>query len=160
MKVPRQILVNGKVIQENEVYDFPRWFYAVYSGKNTFDKFSVDSFTLKESIRGVQEEIISAVEALFVRKLSDSGITVNSLKSQLHYFFFVDSFPKEHFANVSSFSGMIKKTQEITRGWESFFSKSEDEIALMEFDIKNVPSVSINEWDNGRPFLDENLLVE
>lgn len=80
-KVPRQILVEGKVIQENEAYDFPRWFYTICSGKNTFDKFSVDSFTLKESIRGVQKEIISAIEALFVRKLNDGGITVNSLKS-------------------------------------------------------------------------------
>lgn len=35
-KVPRQILIDGKVIQENKVYDFPRWFCVVCSGKNTF----------------------------------------------------------------------------------------------------------------------------
>lgn len=59
--------------------------------------------------------------------------------------------------------------------WESFFSKSEEEITLMEFDMESVPSVSIweleaiiskfiayaiNERDNGCPFLDENLLIE
>lgn len=52
-KIPRQILIDGKVIQENEVYDFPRWFCVVCSGKNTFDKFSMESLTLKDSIRKV-----------------------------------------------------------------------------------------------------------
>lgn len=100
---------------------------------------------------------------------------MNSLKSQLHDFFFVGLFPKEHFANVSSFSGIMKKTQEVMIEWESFFSRSEEKIALMEFNIENVPSVSIgeleavvsrfiayaiNERDNGRPFLDESLLVQ
>lgn len=100
---------------------------------------------------------------------------MNSLKSQLHDFFFVGSFPKEHFANVSSFSDMMKKTQEAMEDWEGFFSRSEEEIALMEFNIENVPSISIreleavigrfityaiNERDNGCPFLDESLLTK
>lgn len=59
--------------------------------------------------------------------------------------------------------------------WENFLSKSEEEITLMEYQIESAPSVAvgeleaiiskcityaINEQNNGRPFLDENLLTE
>lgn len=109
MKVPKQALLDGKVIQENEIYDFPRWFCDVFSGRNIFEKINMESLTLKDSIRRVQEEIISVIEALFVKKLNEDGVTLNFLKTQLHEFFFVGSFSKEHFENVSSFSSTMNK---------------------------------------------------
>lgn len=110
MKVPKQALIDGKLIHENEIYDFPRWFCIVCFGKDIFERFSMASLTLKDSIRRVHEKIISVIEALFVKKLNEGGVTVNFLRAQLHEFFFVGSFSKEHFENVSSFSSTMKKT--------------------------------------------------
>lgn len=121
------------------------------------------------------------IEALFVKKLNEVGVTMNFLRAQLHEFFFIGSFSKEHFENVSSFFNTMKKMQEmvIDAGngdkMENLLSKSEEEITLMEFKIESAPSVSIveleafiakfityaiNERDNSHPFLDENLLVK
>lgn len=175
MKIMKQTLIDRKVIQENKIHDFSRWFCAICSGKNTFKDFSMESLSLKDSIRRVQDEVINVIEALFTKRLNEDGVMVNSLKSQLHEFFFVGSFSKEHFQNVSSFSNTMKKAQEMIVEWKNCFFRSEEEITLMEFDIESVPSVSvgelevvigkfiayaINERDKGRPFLDEKLLTE
>lgn len=135
----------------------------------------MESLTLKDSIRIVQDEILNAVEALFARRLAEEGVTVNFLRDRLHEYFFVESFSKAHLENVSLFSSTMWRTQELVAEWEKFFSTCEEEIALMEFRMESVPSVSvgelmvvvarfvayaINECDNGHLFLDEKLLTQ
>lgn len=95
----------------------------------------MESLSLKDSIRRIQEEIISVVEALFAKKIDEGGVTMNFLRTQLHEFF-VGSFSKAHFENVSSFSNTMQRTREMVAKWESFLSKSEEEIDLMEFWIE------------------------
>lgn len=71
MKIPRQTLIDEKVVQENDVYDFPWWFYAICIGKGSFERFNDKSISLKDPIRKVQGEFFNAIEALFARRLTE-----------------------------------------------------------------------------------------
>lgn len=73
------------------------------------------------------------MEALFARRLTDEELTVDYLKDNLHEFFFVESFSKEHLENVSLFSLRMCKAQVVVSRWEEFFSKCEKDTSMLEF---------------------------
>lgn len=173
MEIPRQALIDGEVIKENEAYDFPRWFYVVSIGKEFFERSNMESTLLRTAVKKIQEEILNIVEALFAKRLTDEELTMDNLKDKLHEFFFVESFSREHIENVSLFSSIMCKTQEIVPRWEKFFSKCKKDTVMLEYKLATTPNVSVGELeavmtrfitfsikerDNGRPILDENLL--
>lgn len=129
MKIPKQILIDGKVIQENDVYDFSWWFYAICTGEEYFERFSREFASLRDSIKKIQGEILKAIEALFSKGVAEEELTVNFPRDRLHEFFFVNSFSTVHLENVSLFSSTMRKTQELAADWEKLFFKCEEEIA-------------------------------
>lgn len=118
-----------------------------HTGKEFFERFNKESASLKELVRKVQEEILNVVEALFARRLTNEELTVDHLKDRLHKFFFVESFSKESFKKVSLFSSTMRNTQEAASSWENLFSKYEEGISLLEFQLETVPSVFVAELE-------------
>lgn len=53
MEIPRQVLMDGKVIRESEAYDFPRWYYVVSTEKKFFKRSNMESALLRIAVKKV-----------------------------------------------------------------------------------------------------------
>lgn len=144
----QQDLVDRKVIQPGDLYDFSSWYFALVTRVESLRKSEANCSEIEKTIRDVQDKVFyEAAEILQQDEVREKHLRTENLRAKVQGNFLQVSRPilKEDLSKVSSFIRIDENFLTQATGQEDALATCTNDVDMVDLQISNLPSVTIEE---------------
>lgn len=134
--MPKQELIDGKIIAAGATYDFNAWHWALVARSEVLEKVKAESVKSKEQIKEIQSKIfLETTDLLEKETIRESDMRLENLKHRTQEIFFTITEPvlKQNLTKASEFLSIQDALQKQELEWEITFAACANDLDGWEY---------------------------